>query len=201
MSKLFKAIRSHDLAQIKDALASSTDVNLLSSEHRWTALHEAVNELEEGCPVQAIKLLLQHGANANAWDLNKDSTPLLMAVFRNQKEAVEILLKAGANPNVRGGEGDSPLRFCAEQGFYDIAVLLLDYGAAQTINEGGGPSGMSALGRAVWRSDLGFIDLLLNAGADPQACDLDRRSALGILSVSEFPDEEARAIIKAKLTT
>ncbi|HYO57052.1 ankyrin repeat domain-containing protein [Archangium sp.] len=100
-----------------------------------------------------------------------------MAVFRLQSEAVRILLAAGADPNYRGSQGDSPLRACVERGDHAMAAMLLRCGATHTLDEFGGLSGMSALGRAASRLDVPMLELLLRAGADPEASDLDRQRA------------------------
>ena len=121
--------------------------------------------------------LIEHGADVNAWDVEQDKTPLLVAACENELAAVEALVKVGANPNVRSSEGDTPLRACAEVGNLGIASLLLGAGVAQTINDWGGLSGYTALGHAAERLDLPMIKLLLDAGADPRAPDEDGRPA------------------------
>jgi ankyrin repeat protein len=64
-----------------------------------------------------------------------------MAAFRGQRDAVRMLLENGADPNLRGDEGDSPLRWCAEHDDLETAALLLKHGADKTINESGGGCG------------------------------------------------------------
>src|SRR5882724_4117717 len=100
-----------------------------------------------------------------------------MALYREQLNAVYLLLAAGANTNVRGLEGDSPLRVAVERGDVSIAATLLRCGARTTINEPGGATGASALGIAAMRLDVPTIALLLQSGADPAALDADRLSA------------------------
>lgn len=100
-----------------------------------------------------------------------------MALFRGQIEAVRLLLAVGGDPNVVGSEGDSPLRWSVEQGDYDTAAMLLRCGATKTINASGGLMGMTALGQAAKRLDLKMIELLLRAGADPEAYDADKLTA------------------------
>src|SRR5678816_4258248 len=105
-------------------------------------------------------------------DRDKDHTltPLLIAV-RKHIEVVHLLLAAGADPNVCDDEGDSPLRFCTQEGLLEMARLLLHCGAGKTIDEGGGSTGMNALGFAVTRLDVEMVRLLLAHGANPQAWD------------------------------
>lgn len=174
----FDAIATHDLDRIASALADGADPNRLSdAEPQWTPLHAAIEELEQGGSTEALILLLRAGASTETWDARSDATPLLMSLFRGQPEAARLLLAGGADPNVTGAEGDTPLRWCVEHSDHAMAATLLRCGATATIDTAGGPSGMTALGRAVSRLDLRMVALLLGAGADPAALDVDRRTA------------------------
>jgi ankyrin repeat protein len=121
--------------------------------------------------------LLRHGATVDAWDARHDATPLLMSLFRGQDEATRLLLARGADPNVRGAEGDSPLRWSVQHDDLATAALLLRSGAGTTIDEPGGPTGANALGMAAKRLNVPMIELLLAHGADPRALDADRFTA------------------------
>jgi uncharacterized protein len=176
-AELFDAIEQHDLDRLVALLRGGADPNAVkSTPPGWTPLHASIEELEEDGSVEALVHLLRHGAQVDAWDSGHDATPLLMAIFRGQLEAVRVLLAAGADPNVVGSEGDSPLRWAVEQGDTETAALLLRCGADATIDEARGPSGMSALGRAASRLDAALVALLLRYGADPNAPDVDDRT-------------------------
>lgn len=194
MSKeLFEAIEAHDVDGLARVLEQGADPHALKAEWPgWLPLQAAVEELEYGGPVEALVLLLRHGASIEGMaPHDRTATSLLMAVFRRQPEAVRILLAAGADPNYRGSEGDSPLRASVELGDHAMAVMLLRCGATRTIDEFGGPSGMSALGRAASRLDVPMIELLLRAGADPDASDLDRQRARERLPPRASENQEA----------
>lgn len=168
-SALFEAIEAYDLEQLATLLDAGADPNALKPEWPgWCPIHAAVNVLEDGGPLEAVILLLRHGALVDGVDSRDDATPLLMALFRQQPEAARIFLAAGADPNFRGGEGDSPLRVAVEQGDLAMAALLLRCGATRTIDEAGGLKFMTALGLAASRLDLPMLELLLKAGADPE---------------------------------
>jgi ankyrin repeat protein len=192
---LFDAIEGRDVDRISALLAAGADPNAVQPEHpHFTALEAAIDILEEGGPIDSLILLLRAGASVNHRDEARGASPLLMAVFREQLLAVRILLGAGADPNVQDGEGDSPLRFCAERGWCEMARLLLQCGAAATIHEPGGLTGMNALGFAAVRLHADMVRLLLAYGAQPGAPDGDRLSALDRLRyVAEPGDAESRA--------
>ena len=179
MSKeLFAAIEQLDASRVKALLAGGADPN--EPQAQWPGLrplHVAINELAERGGLDVLMALLEHRADVNAWNVGRDVTPLLVAVFEGQQAAVEALLKAGADPNVRSSEGDTPLRACAGVGALGIAALLLGAGATRTINEWGGQAGYTALGLAASRLDIAMMRLLLDAGADPEAPDEDDRPA------------------------
>ncbi|HYO51953.1 ankyrin repeat domain-containing protein [Archangium sp.] len=192
MSKeLFEAIETHDLDRLATLLDGGSDPNAVKAEWpKWPPLHAAINELEEGGSIESVILLLRHGARIDGAGSDRDATPLLMALFRKHLEAARILLAAGANPNLTGDEGDSPLRVCAEQGEHAMAAMLLRCGATRTIDEAGGLRLMTALGLAASRLDIPMLELLLRAGADPEVLDLDRQTAREHLPPREAGNHE-----------
>jgi ankyrin repeat protein len=199
-TELFEAIETHDVDSLATVLRGGADANAVKADGpKWLALHAAVDELEEGGSIEALILLLRHGARVDGLESDRDATPLLMAIFRRQPEAVRILLAAGADPNFRDSEGDSPLRACAEFGDHDLAAMLLRCGATQTIDDAGGVSGMTALGRAASQLDIPMLELLLEAGADPLALDADRQTAREHLPPREPHNQEAWDAVAALL--
>ncbi len=123
--------------------------------------------------------------------MDKEGDPLLDAVGSNRPEAVRLLLAAGADPNVRDGEGHSPLRACADKGSLEMARILLLCGATRTIDEWGGERAMTALGLAARGLHVEMVKLLLAHGADPQARDVDRFTPLDCLRFVDSPDDPA----------
>ncbi len=53
----------------------------------------------------------------------------MQAIHKNQPGAVEALLNAGAEPNRRGRNGETPLMMAAGYGYTDIVRILVDRGA------------------------------------------------------------------------
>jgi ankyrin repeat protein len=199
-AELFEAIESHQLDRLRAVLSGGADPNAVRRDWpRWLALHAAIDELEQGASIDAVVLLLRHGANPNGLDPSRDAPPLLMALFRHQPEAARMLLAVGADPNVVGDEGDSPLRWCVERGDLEMAATLLRCGAAKTIDGAGGPSGMTALGRAASQLNIAMLKFLLQAGADPKALDADRLTAFERLPSRSSAEPEAWDIAAALL--
>ena len=176
---LFSAIEAHDPVRLRTLLESGADPNEVDVDVPHTRpLHAAIVELEYGAPLRLIEILLESGADINAtYPGLGGGTPLLVAMFNEQWDAAKLLLDLGADPNVRGGEGDAPLRWCAKTGNLQFAQRLLAKGAGQTIDGYGGWDGMTALGLAAQNLDASMVEMLLEAGARPDALDLDHRTA------------------------
>ena len=137
----------------------------------WSDLQHAINAVDEGGSLDLVIMLIRHGEDVNAWDTNKNVTPLLMALFRNQIEIAHLLLGAGADPNVTGAEGDTPLMWSVEKGNINMARLLLECGADKTINQPSGFSGMTPLGMAASKMNAPIVSLLLQFGAGIDSLD------------------------------
>ncbi|KAL9052646.1 MAG: hypothetical protein Q9162_005273 [Coniocarpon cinnabarinum] len=81
--------------------------------------------------VDLIHVLLSSGEN---WLLeerggSRGSTPLHVAATYNEKDAVQALLDAGANPNERNDFGESGIQWAQFYGWTDIVQMLLEAGA------------------------------------------------------------------------
>jgi ankyrin repeat protein len=177
-ANLHLAIKAHDLNTLARLLAAGDDPNECSTEQPpWSPLCAAIYEITDGGDIEAVALLLRHGANCNASELNRDARPLLRALWDGQRDAVLMLLAAGADPNVRSDEGEVPISMCVEQGDLKMAATLLRAGATKSMGESTTPTGRNALGHAAYRLDLEMIRLLLAWGASLTAWDVDRCTA------------------------
>ena len=90
---------------------------------------------------KALRLLLKNNANPNQVITGNQwgETPLLIAIFRRNKQAVEILLGAGTDINQKGltfnGRRSvltplTPLSYAVEIGCHEVVELLLERGAS-----------------------------------------------------------------------
>lgn len=130
--------------------------------HGSTALHQAASQ----SAAKVVEVLLTHKADVNAAD--KDNvTPLHVAIRygKNDKRnaVVKILLKSGANVNIRSTrDGTTPLFNAISRGDIDITKLLIARGADLNIM-GMGTVGNIALYLA--RDSKAITDLLKEHGA------------------------------------
>jgi uncharacterized protein len=203
LKTLIDALEAHDVERLAKLLASGEDPNPpFVPGYSYTPLDAAVGELEriqegEGRgPIDAVVLLLRYGADVNRYDEPPTTTPLLTAVKGNQIEAVRILLAAGADPNVRDEEGETPLRLFTKRGAFEMVRLLLQCGA--DMYRSGGADGMNSISLAARRLNIDMVRLFLAHGADPMVPDndgqtvLDNMRAFPGISEPETPEKLAR---------
>lgn len=87
------------------------------------ALHYAAER-----DVDCVEVLLEHGANVNAGDGNRD-TALHWAAYKSQVECVKLLLRHGAHVDPLDYNNDTPLSWAARRGNLDVIRLLLMHNA------------------------------------------------------------------------
>jgi len=110
---------------------------------------------------RAVELILV-GADVNA--INNDyETALMLAVYKNYKDIVKLLLNKGANPNIQDRVGNTALMFAVNKGYKDIVKLLLNKGADPNLQT---EYGNTALIWATKRTNKDIVKLLLNKNAD-----------------------------------
>ncbi|KAI4620670.1 uncharacterized protein J4E87_006995 [Alternaria ethzedia] len=132
---------------------------------RKTLLATAV----ESESVEMVSLLIEAGVDVNEHG-DHCAPALIHAVSRLQGTAmVEVLLKAGANPNLTGWRGASPLMEACGRRYrfdrIDVAKLLLDAGAEINHTTADFPI-RSALAGAHWEGKPKIIQYLVERGAD-----------------------------------
>ncbi len=157
--KLLKAVISGNASEAKRLVAGGVDVNSMGEGGAtpliWMlAAHD----------VTAIKMLLNVGADPNKFVLQGVGNtgfgpPVWMAAGGGQKEALQVMLEHGGNPNLVFGN-DSLLMVAVSGQHLNCAKLLLQRGA--DINLSVGP--MSALTETMLHSQFGDAIWVLNNG-------------------------------------
>lgn len=111
--------------------------------------------------------LLQQGANPNVMRSGGGGTLLYWAADRGNPKMVSLLIAHGADPNLRGKNGQTPLLVCANNGNTKISRILIDAGA--NVNLGEKPSRFTPLMYAVQRGHKETAAYLIKSGADLNA--------------------------------
>ncbi|KAM6918905.1 ankyrin repeat and SOCS box protein 10 [Xenentodon cancila] len=154
-----------------------------------TALHESC----ENCQPECTKLLLIHGANANA--VSEDGLmPLHVCTSPESLKCAKYLLQYGAAINgCSVDEDDTPIHVAARNGLQDHAELYLRYGAAVNKQNCEGLTPLNtACSQPQEAQDLGryfkVCQMLLGAGADVHTIDQDKRTPLHMACKNVNPD-------------
>lgn len=114
---------------------------------------------------KTVNMLLKAKADVNRVSATNKKTPLMYAASKGHAEIVELLIAAGADINHREKEEEIHLSYtalseAAAGGHEDVVKLLLEHGAASSADT-------SLLSNAVQKENLHIVQLLLQAGVDP----------------------------------
>ncbi|MBZ5624572.1 MAG: ankyrin repeat domain-containing protein [Acidobacteriia bacterium] len=164
--RLSKAIEANDVGEVDILLRKGANPNAGPSAERSPLMRAA----EKG-NAKIVELLLAKGARVNFrqdWRHSSDpldgykATALLCAVRAKHSDIVAMLLEHGADPNLRGQDGTTPL--LAAGGSLSIIQALVTAGADVNARH---DSGETALYIAAFNSEA--VEYLLECGADVNA--------------------------------
>jgi ankyrin repeat protein len=121
---LFGALALGDLAQAEQ---------LLVADHGRVQREGSLHLLAKRGDLEAVRWLLEHGADPNArwshWDA--EVTPMHLAAAQGHADVVRLLLAAGADPTIRDSKHDGDARGWAEHGrvpqaarWHEVAAIL-----------------------------------------------------------------------------
>ena len=149
----------------KSAIADSA----IAEFEGYTCLHRG------NCSKDNLQAVIDYGADVNA--ANKHNiTPSMQACENGDIDAINILLDAGADPNITDEKGTACIHHAVGGGCRKDVLLRLisrgtDVNATTKINR-------TALKIACLNRNEDAINVLLNAGADPNIADADGDTCL-----------------------
>ena len=157
---LCEACEKGDLARVRELLASGKkDVNKSNRGLTYLTLAAFLGH------VDIVKELIDHGAK-----INTIPSPLAIACEKGNIQIVELLLEAGANPNLyqerKLEQGSTPLYLACQSGNLEIVKLLLKYEADIDI---GDLFGRPPLYMAVIKGKEEIVKYLIHHGANVNA--------------------------------
>lgn len=125
---------------------------------------------------ETIRILLLFGANPNAPD-SRNVTPLYLAVEESFRNAVIMLLKYGADPNLASGNNsETPFALSIIEDKLDLARILLTYGGDVNHTVSNGDSVLMAA--IIKKRAKKVVDMLLEYGSDANAKNRDGHTPL-----------------------
>ncbi len=158
----YSAIRDNDLTRLQAVLKSGANPNVSDARGGGTPLMytAAVGSVE------AMTLLLDHGADVNAAN-NAGATALMWAATDVDK--VRLLLARGANAKVVSQRGRTAL-FLAARSDRSAEIVKWLIAAGGDVRSADAAK-MTVLHSAAWGNDTESIRLVIDAGADVNASD------------------------------
>jgi ankyrin repeat protein len=147
---LMTAARSGDVATIEALVEAGAEVNAREGWKAQTALMWAAAENN----ADAVRALLEAGADLEAVSAGGEFTAIKFAVRAGAIDSTRALLDAGADIDETMNDGTSLLVLAVTNAHYELAGVLLDYGADPDADD----QGWTALHQIAWsrRWNMGF---------------------------------------------
>jgi len=220
---IVSAAQSGDLDVLRERLDANPElIDALGGRglQKATALHLATLRNRH----EAIRLLIERGADLNRRDFPDNATPLHFAAAHGDLDTVRLLVEAGADIDGHGDDyavGVLGWATCFNQVRREVAAYLLEHGASFNIWTAialdrsdelramiaADPSLLTArmsrnqhrrtpLHHAAAKNRPQMVQLLLEVGADPNATD-----ATGVTALTTAWQEQAGAAVVSALTS
>ena len=139
-------------------------------------LEAPVVKVAEPRGLEAVRLLIDAGAEVNARDDRGETALMNASQDWETGEVIRFLLEAGAAIDAAAGEGRTALMHAIDSGALEPARALIEAGADVNARDDAGRTPLMYLD--VYGEPPAMIDLLLEAGADVHAKDNEGKTVL-----------------------
>lgn len=208
---LLEAVGSGNVEKASEALRDGARINFRSTSEEFYQYTPLMMAAWNG-DTEISKLLIDSGADIDA-KTNNNGTAVFWASFNDHVSVVQLLVTAGANPNISLKDagpftGYTPLTLACVLNHVEVVELLVKNNANLEIEDASGGTALT------WASFYGFTEiekLLLDAGADTTATkmldDITFESSYVIVDKSAsayllfygIPDEETLESVKSEI--
>ncbi len=122
------SVTEYSLDVAKILLEAGADINM-PNKYGVTPLHQLISHHRPGHfsfnnQLERAQFLIDNGAEINTYAKISCNTPLHAAAYMNAKEMVALLLKNGADKEVKDEDGKTAKELATDEGFSEIADLL-----------------------------------------------------------------------------
>merc|ERR1719187_1279389 len=127
-SELESAIANHSIEDLLQCMGECQQLGcdltdaIPTSEFNETSLHHAISQ-ETGGSLHIVDFLVQNSSSLDR-RTKEGNTPLHYCVIQNQPEAMRLLLRSGASPDVQNNNGKTPLSIARERSHHLCEELL-----------------------------------------------------------------------------
>ncbi len=154
--------------------------------------YKFLQAVRDGKNDDVISMVEKPGSRiVNTRDLSTGEGAIHIVVKRGDLPYLNYLLQHDADPNLRDGQGNTPLLVAVTGGQVGLIPLLLAARANPNLGNG---AGETPLIRAVQRRDLATARLLIDGGANP-----DQPDRVAGLSARDYAKRDARSPALVKL--
>lgn len=151
------------IVKILEPLTDQSSRNL-EKERDKRQLKRLMSLIKANKAEEVEKILAKKSININRTDEGEIWTPLTLAIDLKHHKVIEVLLAAGANPNVCGTQ--SPMELATRSGDMELIQRLLAVGADINVQTA---FGISPLWAAMSMERVEIAKLLISLGADVNA--------------------------------
>ncbi len=143
------------------------------SKDPYDELYDAIRKGDS----KKVSSIVKSGINLNP--LNKNWTPLMIAVLRKNIDIIEIFLKNGADINFRNNKGQTPLHIASRWGHPEVVDYLIKNG---TLIESRDWLSWTPIMWASLRGKTEVVEVLIRNGANVNVRDIDGNTPLILAS-------------------
>ena len=173
---------------VKILLEAGSNSNIAPTD-KDTCLHVA---LIRNCSKNMISAILDHGADVNARN-KQNITALIIACAKRNKDTINVLLNEGADPNIADANGNTCLHYTTQnERCKEVLQARISHGVALDATNKGN---VTALMIACKNENKEAINVLLNAGTEPNIADADGGTCLHYAAQNHWHTEVIHAII------
>lgn len=175
---LFYVNEKTPLSLFEKLLKSGCDAHAACYDDAGGLLNQYITR---NCPLPVIKRLIEEGVDVNRQDA-EGNTPLHLAAAKNNTDLLQVLIKGGADVHRLNEREETPLAKAVDYSCKEAVALLLNAGSdpnqAPRIAKANSEN-CPLVKRAYYSKNADILQLLLEAGAQADAPDLDGNTVLG----------------------